>query len=53
MRKAHDSPRGYMAASGCSLATDTPFANIHAMMDTVREIAYPVTLEKLERLQAA
>jgi len=28
-------------ASGCSLPTDTPFSNIHAMMDAVREIGYP------------
>ena len=53
VRKAHDSPRGYIVASGCSLATETPFANIQAMMDAVREVGYPVTLEKLQRLHAA
>ncbi len=53
VRKAHDSPRGYIVASGCSLATETPFANIQAMMDAVGEIGYPVTLEKLQRLHAA
>lgn len=32
-----DNPRGYIVASGCSLPTETPFANIHAMLDTVRD----------------
>jgi uroporphyrinogen decarboxylase len=41
--QAHDSPRGYIVASGCSLPTETPFANIDAMMDAVREIGYPVS----------
>jgi uroporphyrinogen decarboxylase len=40
--QAHDNPRGYIVASGCSLPTETPFANIDAMMDAVREIGYPV-----------
>ncbi|MBI1921046.1 MAG: uroporphyrinogen decarboxylase family protein [Geobacter sp.] len=44
---AHDSPKGYIVASGCSLPTETPFANIHAMMDAVREIGWPVRPEKL------
>lgn len=43
--KAWDSPRGYIVASGCSLPTDTPFANIQAMMDAVSEIGWPVELE--------
>ncbi|MEA4924586.1 MAG: uroporphyrinogen decarboxylase family protein [Syntrophomonadaceae bacterium] len=50
VEKAYDSPKGYIVASGCSLPTETPFANIHAMMDTVREISYPVTADKLESL---
>jgi uroporphyrinogen decarboxylase len=45
--KAWRSPKGYIVASGCSLPTETPFANIHAMMDAVREISFPVTEEKL------
>jgi uroporphyrinogen decarboxylase len=49
--KAHDSPQGFIVASGCSLATETPFANIQAMMDAVREIGFPVTREKLEQMQ--
>ena len=50
LRQAHDAPRGYIVASGCSLPTETPFANIDAMMQTVREVGYPVTAERLERL---
>lgn len=49
VRKAYDNPKGYIVASGCSLPTETPFENIHAMLDTVREIGYPVSLEVLER----
>jgi len=41
VRQAYDNPKGYIVASGCSLPTDTPFSNIHAMMDAVREIGYP------------
>jgi len=44
VRAAHDSPKGLIVASGCSLPTETPFENIHQMMDTVREIGYPVTI---------
>lgn len=51
MKKAYDNPQGYIVASGCSLPTETPFANIQAMLDTVREIGYPVSLEKLERME--
>lgn len=51
--KAHDSPKGYIVASGCSLPTGTPFDNIHAMLDTVREVGYPVKVDKLEAMQKA
>jgi uroporphyrinogen decarboxylase len=44
---AWDSPKGYVVASGCSLPTETPFANIQAMMDAVAEIGWPVAAEKL------
>ncbi|MDA8126244.1 MAG: uroporphyrinogen decarboxylase family protein [Deltaproteobacteria bacterium] len=40
--KAHDSPKGYIVASGCSLPTETPFTNIEAMVDAVREVGFPV-----------
>lgn len=46
--KAHDNPKGFIVASGCSLPTETPFENIHAMLDTVREIGYPVSVEKVK-----
>ncbi len=46
--QAWDNPRGYIVASGCSLPTDTPLANIEAMMDAVREIGFPVNVPALE-----
>ena len=49
VRDAHGSPKGLIIASGCSLPTETPFANIDAMLDTVREIGYPVHAERLAR----
>ncbi|MGE4283415.1 MAG: uroporphyrinogen decarboxylase family protein [Clostridia bacterium] len=49
IKKAHDNPKGYIVASGCSLPTETPFRNIHAMLNTVREIGFPVNIEKLGR----
>ncbi|SMC31933.1 uroporphyrinogen decarboxylase family protein [Sporomusa malonica] len=51
VREAYDNPRGYIVASGCSLPTETPFANIAAMLDAVREIGYPITEEKLNYLE--
>jgi uroporphyrinogen decarboxylase len=50
IRKAHDNPKGFIVASGCSLPTEVPFANIQAMVDTVREVGWPVTEEKLAAL---
>jgi uroporphyrinogen decarboxylase len=47
IRQAHDNPKGYIVASGCSLPTEAPFANIHAMLDTVREVGWPVTEDRL------
>jgi uroporphyrinogen decarboxylase len=46
--KAHDNPKGYIVASGCSLPVETPFQNIDAMLEAVREIGWPVQTEKLE-----
>jgi uroporphyrinogen decarboxylase len=40
--QGHDNPKGFIVASGCSLPTETPFANIHAMLDAVREAGWPV-----------
>lgn len=49
LRKAYDNPKGYIVASGCSLPTETPFENIRAMLDTVREIGHPVNPAILEK----
>ncbi|WP_371379552.1 uroporphyrinogen decarboxylase family protein [Sporomusa aerivorans] len=51
IREAYDNPKGYIVASGCSLPTETPFANIHTMLEAVREIGYPITPEKLTLLE--
>ncbi len=45
--QAGTSPKGYIVASGCSLPTETPAANIQAMMDAVREIGWPLKPEVL------
>jgi len=50
IKKAHDNPKGLIVASGCSLPTETPFANIQAMVDAVREVGWPVAEEKLARI---
>jgi uroporphyrinogen decarboxylase len=47
--QAGDNPRGYVVASGCSLPTETPFANIQAMIDAVTEIGWPISPELLRR----
>jgi uroporphyrinogen decarboxylase len=51
VRKAHNNPKGLIVASGCSLPVETPFANIDAMLDAVREISWPVRIE--EGMEAA
>ncbi|MDD5348982.1 MAG: uroporphyrinogen decarboxylase family protein [Chthoniobacteraceae bacterium] len=43
VRKAHDNPKGLIVASGCSLPVETPFENIDAMLDAVREIGWPAS----------
>ena len=40
--QAHDNPKGLIVASGCSLPVETPFENIDAMLDAVREIGWPI-----------
>jgi uroporphyrinogen decarboxylase len=45
--QAHDSPKGFVVASGCSLPVETPFANIDAMLDAVREVGWPIQTEAL------
>lgn len=46
VNQAADSPKGFIVAAGCSLPTETPLDNIHAMMDAVRAIGYPVSFAK-------
>lgn len=48
--EGYDSPKGYTLMSGCSLPVETPLENIQVMMDTAREIGYPVDPEKLQRM---
>lgn len=50
IRDGYDSPKGYVVMSGCSLPVDTPFANIQEMMDTVREVGYPVQIDKVNAM---
>lgn len=50
--ECYDSPRGYTPMSGCSLPVETPLENVQAMMDTVREVGYPVLPEKVEAMIA-
>lgn len=45
--ECYDSPMGYMPMSGCSLPVESPLENIQAMMDTVRDVGYPVDPEKV------
>lgn len=53
VQQAWDSPKGYVIMSGCSLPVETPAQNIEAMMNTAREIGYPINPEKLERMLTA
>ena len=50
IKEGYDSPKGFMPMSGCSLPVETPFENIDMMMDTVRELGYPVDPAKLDRM---
>ncbi|WP_088225104.1 uroporphyrinogen decarboxylase family protein [Desulfosporosinus sp. FKB] len=50
VQQAWDSPKGYVIMSGCSLPVETPFTNIEAMMETAREIGYPIDPEKLDKM---
>ena len=51
--EAYDSPKGYIVMSGCSLPIDTPLENIQAMMDTVREVGYPVHPDRVREMITA
>jgi uroporphyrinogen decarboxylase len=50
IRDGYDSPSGYVVMSGCSLPVETSFENIQTMLDTVREVGYPVDPDKVERM---
>lgn len=50
---AYDSPKGYVVMSGCSLPVDTPLENIQAMMDTVRDVGWPVCPDRVREMIAA
>ncbi|MEG2354028.1 MAG: uroporphyrinogen decarboxylase family protein [Clostridium sp.] len=50
VKNGYKCPKGYGIMSGCGLPVETPIENIHTMMDTAREIGWPITDEKLERL---
>lgn len=50
IRDGYASKKGFVVMSGCSLPVDTPLENIDAMMDTVREVGYPVEPARLEQL---
>lgn len=49
IQEAYDNPKGFIVASGCSLPTETPFANIDAMLAAVREVGYPINIHELVR----
>jgi uroporphyrinogen decarboxylase len=51
VKEGYNTSKGYVVMSGCSLPVETPFENIQTMMDTVREIGYPVDEEKLENMK--
>lgn len=52
VKKGYKSPKGFGVMSGCGLPVETPIVNIHTMMDTAREIGWPITDEKLDKLMS-
>ena len=50
IREGHDSPKGFCLMSGCSLPVETPFENIDMMLDTAREVGYPVNVDKVDAM---
>lgn len=50
IQSGFESPKGFMVMPGCGLPVETPLVNIDAMMDTAREVGWPITHEKIERL---
>ncbi|MCR4436037.1 MAG: uroporphyrinogen decarboxylase family protein [Clostridiales bacterium] len=46
LKKAYDTPKGYVLALGCGLPRGTPPENIHALLDSVRRFGqYPFNLD--------
>jgi uroporphyrinogen decarboxylase len=46
LKKAHDSPKGYLLGLGCELPIKTPPENVHALIDAARTYgAYPYDSE--------
>ncbi len=52
IQDGYDSPKGYIVMSGCSLPIESPLENIKEMLDTVREVGYPVNINKVESMIA-
>ncbi|MCS3922533.1 uroporphyrinogen decarboxylase [Methanococcus voltae PS] len=52
IKEGYMAKKGFIIMSGCSLPVEVPIENIQTMMDTVREVGWPVTDEKLEKLMA-
>ena len=50
IRDCYDNEKGYTVMSGCSLPIETPFENIQMMLDTVREVGYPVDIDKVNKM---
>ena len=50
LKAGWDNPKGFMVMSGCSLPVETPFENIDAMMDTMREVGYPADPDKIDAM---
>lgn len=50
IKDGYKSPKGYLLMSGCSLPVETDIKNCEAMMDIVRELGWPITDEKIEKL---
>ena len=50
LKAGWDSPKGFMVMSGCSLPIETPFENIDAMMQTMRDVGYPINPERIDEL---
>ncbi len=46
IKKAYDSPKGFILNTGCQIPLDSPIENIQAIMDTARSFgAYPIKPE--------